>query len=215
MRACPPGWGSAWGAEDGGAVVHSAAMSSASLPSAAELAQAVAALRDGQVVAYPTEAVWGLGCDPFAEAAVRRVFALKCRSEAKGLILIAADITQVEPWLVALTPAQRSAVFATWPGPHTWVVPAPTAPRWLRGDHDSLAVRVSAHPGVQALCRAWGGPLVSTSANRSGEAPLDGPAALRQAFGPGLGYILPGALGGDAKPSEIRDAVTGAVLRPR
>lgn len=190
-------------------------MSTASLPSPAELARAIAALRAGQVIAYPTEAVWGLGCDPFDEAAVRRLFALKGRSEAKGLILIAADVAQVEPWLQALTPAQREAAHATWPGPYTWVVPAPTAPRWLRGDHDSLAVRVSAHAGVQALCRAWGGPLVSTSANRSGEPPLASPDALYLAFDDGLGYILPGALGGDAKPSEIRDAISGAVLRPR
>lgn len=203
MRAAPP------------EVVHSAAMSTAALPSPAELAQAVAALRAGGVVAYPTEAVWGLGCDPFDEAAVRRIFALKGRSEAKGLILIAADIAQVECWLGALTPAQRATVVATWPGPYTWIVPAPSAPAWLRGDHGSLAVRVSAHAGVQALCRAWGGALVSTSANRSGEAPLAGPEALRREFGEGLGYILPGALGGDARPSEIRDAVTGAVLRPR
>lgn len=190
-------------------------MSTPSFPSPAELTQAVSALRAGQVIAYPTEAVWGLGCDPYDEAAVRRLFALKGRSEAKGLILIAADIAQIEPWLAALTPAQREAAHATWPGPYTWVVPAPAAPRWLRGDHDSLAVRVSAHPGVQALCRAWGGPLVSTSANRSGEPPLADAEALREAFGEGLGFILPGALGGDAKPSEIRDAVSGAVLRAR
>lgn len=190
-------------------------MSTSRLPTPAELDQAVQALRAGQVIAYPTEAVWGLGCDPFHEAAVQQVLALKERSEAKGLILIAADLAQVEPWLAALTPAQRAAVLATWPGPYTWVVPAPQAPRWLRGEHASLAVRVSAHPGVQALCRAWGGPLVSTSANKSGEPPAPDEATLRRLFGAGLGYILPGSLGGDAKPSEIRDAVTGAVLRPR
>jgi L-threonylcarbamoyladenylate synthase len=190
-------------------------MSTTVLPSAAELAQAVAALRDGAVIAYPTEAVWGLGCDPFAEAAVERLLALKGRSADKGLILIAADVTQVEPWLVTLDAGKRAAALATWPGPYTWVVPAPQAPRWLRGEHASLAIRVSAHPGVQALCHAWGGPLVSTSANRSGEPPLSGPAELRATFGAGLGYVLPGALGGDVRPSEIRDAVSGAVLRAR
>lgn len=190
-------------------------MSTDSLPSPDALAQAVTALRAGGVIAYPTEAVWGLGCDPLNAAAVERVLALKGRSEAKGLILIAADVAQVTPWLLALTPAQQAMVLASWPGPVTWVVPAPDAPRWLRGDHASLAIRVSAHPGVQALCRAWGGVLVSTSANRSGESPLADAASLRAAFGDGLAGILPGELGGDAKPSEIRDAVTGAVLRPR
>lgn len=190
-------------------------MSTFSLPSPHDLQQVVRALRAGAVIAYPTEAVWGLGCDPFDEAAVRHLFAMKQRSEAKGLILIAADVAQVESWLSALTPAQKEAVFATWPGPYTWVVPAPTAPAWLRGDHDSLAVRVSAHPGVQALCRAWGGPLVSTSANKSGQPPVRDEQELQSQFGAELGGILPGRLGGDPKPSEIRDAVSGAVLRPR
>lgn len=185
------------------------------IPSALQLRRAVRALRAGAVIAYPTEAVWGLGCDPFSEAAVRQVLALKRRSEAKGLIIIAADVGQIAPWLVALTPAQRDAVLATWPGPYTWIVPAPQAPLWLRGVHESLALRVSAHPGVQALCRAWGGPLVSTSANLSGQPPARDALALRRQFGSGLGYILPGRLGGDARPSEIRDAVSGAVLRPR
>lgn len=190
-------------------------MNMSAIPSALHLRCAVRALRAGAVVAYPTEAVWGLGCDPFNESAVRRLLALKQRSEAKGLIIIAADVAQIAPWIAALTPSQRAAALATWPGPYTWVVPAPQAPRWLRGAHASLALRVSAHPGVQALCRAWGGPLVSTSANLSGQPPARDPLALRRQFGDGLGFILPGRLGGDARPSEIRDAVSGAVLRPR
>lgn len=185
------------------------------LPSPADLQTAVRILRAGEVIAYPTEAVWGLGCDPFREDAVRRVLDLKQRSEAKGLIIIAASLAQIDPWLGALSPAQKAAVLATCPGPYTWIVPAADAPAWLRGDHDSLALRVSAHPGVQALCEAWGGPLVSTSANLSGQEPAPDVAALQQQFGAGLGYILPGRLGGDARPSEIRDAVTGIVLRAR
>lgn len=183
--------------------------------SASSLHEAIAALREGGVIAYPTEAVWGLGCDPFNEAAVRRLLDLKQRPDSKGLIIIAASIAQITPWLAGLTPAQRAAVEATWPGPYTWIVPAPDAPRWLRGEHDGLAVRVSAHPGVVALCRAWGGPLVSTSANRSGEPPLADASALAREFGDGLAVIVPGALGGDARPSEIRDALTGVVLRAR
>ena len=112
-------------------------------------------------------------------------------------------------------PAQRAECSATWPGPYTWVVPAESAPPWLRGNHDSVAVRVTAHPGVQALCHAFGGALVSTSANVSGKPPARDALALRQQFGRGLDYILPGRLGGDGKPSEIRDARTGIVLRKR
>lgn len=190
-------------------------MPTPALPSPLHLRCAVQALRTGQVIAYPTEAVWGLGCDPFDERAVRRLLALKQRSEAKGLIIIAADTGQILPWLRALTTEQQQTVLATWPGPYTWVVPAPEAPAWLRGRHASLALRVSAHPGVQALCRAWGGPLVSTSANLSGRPPARDTLELRRQFGDGLGYILPGRLGGDPKPTEIRDAVTGIVLRAR
>ncbi|MDI1301630.1 MAG: Sua5/YciO/YrdC/YwlC family protein [bacterium] len=190
-------------------------MTSLALPSPENLQRAVQALRAAEVIAYPTEAVWGLGCDPFSEAAVRRLLALKQRGENKGLIIIAADIAQLEPWLGGLDSLQRARVEATWPGPYTWIVPAPAAPRWLRGEHATLALRVSAHAGVQALCRAWGGPLVSTSANRSGEVPFAEAVALQQDFGAALGYILSGQLGGDSRPSEIRDAISGVVLRSR
>lgn len=190
-------------------------MTGSVLPSPENLHAAVQSLRSAEAIAYPTEAVWGLGCDPFSEVAVRRLLALKQRSEDKGLIIIAADITQIEPWLGELDSLQRARIVASWPGPYTWIVPASGAPRWLRGKHATLALRVSAHPGVQALCLAWGGPLVSTSANRSGEPPFKDEAALRQAFGEALGYILPGQLGGNVSPSEICDAKTGVVLRSR
>lgn len=190
-------------------------MNSSASPLPDELQRAVQALRAAEIIAYPTEAVWGLGCDPFSEAAVRRLLKIKQRSADKGLIIIAADIAQLEPWLGEINATQRAVVVATWPGPYTWIVPAAHAPHWLRGEHVTLALRVSAHPGVQALCRAWGGPLVSTSANRSGEKPLADAEALRQAFGADLSYILPGQLGGDTRPSEIRDAVSGVVLRSR
>ncbi len=184
-------------------------------PSSAELDHALRALRAGGVIAYPTEGVWGLGCDPFNERAVRRVLDLKQRSESKGLIMIAATVQQVEPWLSGLDAAQRESVLATWPGPYTWIVPVKDAPLWLSGAHKSLAVRVSAHAGVQQLCLAWGKPLVSTSANRSGQAALMSADAVRREFGNELDFILPGELGGDARPSEIRDAISGVVLRAR
>lgn len=185
------------------------------IPSSVHLRVAARLLQEGGVIAYPTEGVWGLGCDPLNEAAVRRLLDLKQRPESKGLIIIAASMAQVETWLAGLDAAQRAACDRTWPGPYTWVVPAAQAPAWLRGRHDSVAVRVSAHPGVQALCNAFGGALVSTSANVSGRPPARDALQLRQQFGRGLDYILPGRLGGDGKPSEIRDARTGIVLRKR
>lgn len=177
---------------------------------------AARAIARGGVVAYPTEAVWGLGCDPRVEAATLRLLALKQREVAKGLILIAANESQLAPFVdfAALEPAQRAAVRASWPGPHTWIVPASAAaPRWITGDHDGIAVRVSAHPGVIALCRAFGGAVVSTSANRATQPAATAFADLDPAIVAGVDAILEGDTGGLERPSAIRDARTGAVLR--
>lgn len=180
------------------------------------LAETVAALRAGGVVAYPTEAVWGLGCDPRDEAATLRLLALKVREVEKGLILIAADEAQLAPFvdMDALDATQRDAVRASWPGPHTWIVPASaTAPRWITGAHDGIAVRVSAHPPVIDLCSAFGGALVSTSANRAGEPAAHAIGELDPAIVAGVDAVLEGETGALQRPTEIRDARTGAVLR--
>jgi L-threonylcarbamoyladenylate synthase len=97
----------------------------------------------------------------------------------------------------------------------TWLLPDPDArvPRWIKGDYATVAVRVSDHPLVGALCRAFGGPLVSTSANRAGQPPARSAAEVRLALGPALDYLLPGALGGRERPSEIRDLRTLDTLR--
>ncbi|MDO6672323.1 MULTISPECIES: L-threonylcarbamoyladenylate synthase [Cobetia] len=177
---------------------------------------AAACLRNGGIVAYPTEAVWGLGCDPDDGEALARLIKLKSRDAAKGLILIAGDIAQLEPWLAGVTVEQREQLLASWPGPYTWLVPDNgRAHPLLRGEHVSLAVRVTDHPLVQALCAAFGGPLVSTSANRAGESPAMTADEVRDAFGAALvnDVILEGPLGGNPRPSTIRDLATGKVLR--
>ncbi len=171
-------------------------------------------LRQGGIVAYPTEAVWGLGCDPRNEAALARLLELKGRPAHKGLILVAATFEQLRPYLQPLPPEREAAVLATWPGPVTWVWPAAgEVSPLLCGGHDTLAVRVSDHPLVVALCEAFGGPVVSTSANRAGMPPARSEAQLRERFGKGVDFILPGETGGRDRPSEIRDAPSGRVLR--
>ena len=181
------------------------------------ITEAVRALRRGGVIAYPTEAVWGLGCDPFDEAAVARLLALKQRPVDKGLILVAGSLAQFDHLLdwEALPTDRSDAVFASWPGPHTWIVPASgRVPHWITGAHDGVAVRVSSHPVVVALGAAFGGPLVSTSANPAGAAP---PTRLAE-FDPGLVAAIDGFVGGDTggldRPTGIRDARSGAWLRP-
>ena len=180
------------------------------------LRTAVATLRSGGVVAYPTEAVYGLGCDPQSHAAFERLFALKQRPPTQGVLLIAADFAQVEKYIdLAGVPADALArVHASWPGPHTWVFPrAASVPDWIAGTHAGIALRVTAHPLAAALCHAFGGALVSTSANRHSESPARTADEIRAAFGNELGYILDGAVGGLERPTPIRDAISGELIR--
>lgn len=178
-------------------------------------AEVAAAIRAGGVVAYPTEGVWGLGCDPGNREAVERLLAMKGRDAGKGLILIAAEEAQLATWTAPLDPAMAGRIRGTWPGPVTWIVPArDDCPPWLTGGRRTLAVRITAHPPARALCVAAGTALVSTSANPSGRAPLGGPAALHEAFGGALDGILDEPLGGLRGPTEIRDVQTGRILRP-
>lgn len=173
------------------------------------------ALAGGGIVAYPTEAVFGLGCDPADEAAIRCLQALKGREAGKGLILIAHEQAALAPWLAPLGDATQARIAPTWPGPVTWLLPAaPGVPRVLRGDHETLAVRVTAHPIAAALCRAWGGAIVSTSANRSGGEPARSAEAVRALFGDDIDATLAGEVGGLEQPTTIRDGATGRVVRP-
>lgn len=180
-----------------------------------QMRRAVRTLHAGGVVAYPTEAVYGLGCDPLDFHAVQRLLALKRRPQHKGLILIGNDLEDFAPYLLPLSAEARARVEAVWPGPVTWLLPArPECPAWLRGAHDALAVRVPGHAGARALCAAFGGPLVSTSANRAGQRPARTPLAVRRNLGAGVDLVLHGPLGGRREPSEIRDLLSGRVLRP-
>lgn len=169
----------------------------------------------GGIIAYPTEAVYGLGCDPRNEHAVRRLLALKRRRLHKGVILIAADFIQLAAFLQPLSPADQARLAATWPGPFTWLIPTRAdVPRWLRGCHDTLAVRVTAHPLAAALCRACGHALVSTSANFTGHPPARSALAVRRQLGKSIDALLPGPTGGMAKPTEIRDLRSSQLVRP-
>lgn len=178
------------------------------------LREAARAIRGGGIVACPTEAVYGLHCDPLDGDAVARVIDLKGRSAAKGLIVLAAGMDQLEPY-VDLPDAARERLAATWPGPVTWVVPArPGLPSWVTGERPSVAVRVTAHPVAAALAATAGTALISTSANRSGLDPARDPLGVRRAFGHAVDVVLHAPTGGRAGPTEIRDLASGRVLRP-
>jgi L-threonylcarbamoyladenylate synthase len=179
------------------------------------LKHAIFSLQQGGIIACPTEAIFGLSCDPLDAEAVYRLLALKHRPVEKGLILVASHFSQLEPYLLPLPTAARNRVLASWPGAHTWLWPAnPAVPAWLTGIHHTLAVRVTAHPDLAALCRAFGGPLVSTSANLAGHRPQRTALGVRCQLGSRLDYILAGRTDRRASPTAIRDALTNRVIRP-
>ncbi len=173
-------------------------------------------LRGGALLGYPTETVFGVGCDPRHAEAVAAIAHLKARVRGKGLILVAATPGLLRDW-VACTPAQWRKACATWPGPVTWVFPAGlpdgrAMPAQLQAADGTVAVRVSPHPWVRRLSLSLGAPLVSTSANRRGRSPARNAWVLRQQLGSELDFVLDGAPG-SGRPSRVMDGRTGRLLR--
>ena len=180
----------------------------------ATLDPAITALRQGGVIAYPTEAVYGLGCDPYNVDAITRILLLKQRSIKKGFIVIASEWDQLASWVEPIAPPALARVFASWPGPVTWVFPAtPEVPLWVRGQHTTVAVRVTDHPIAKALCHQFGKPIISTSANIEGHPPIRDAALVKMAFGNKVDVIVSGQVGNSHQPTQIRDAITGKIVR--
>ena len=178
------------------------------------LVQSAHAIARGEVVAYPTEAVWGLGCDPFDQSAVQRILNLKRRPANKGLILVAADISQFNFLLNTLSKAQLATLQLSWPGHTTWLVPHNNrVPYLLSGSHSTIALRVSAHPLVRALCLLNRGPIVSTSANPQGLPPARSALKVRCYFGTDNLVYAPAAPAIAQEPSTIKDLISGEQLR--
>jgi L-threonylcarbamoyladenylate synthase len=178
------------------------------------LTKAARIINLGGIVAYPTEAVYGLGCHPLDPDAVSRLLTLKQRPVEKGLILIADRIEALYPYIGPLTSPSMQTVRESWPGPTTWLIPATDdVPYWLTGRHSTLAVRVTDHPVAAALGRAAGTPLVSSRANLSQHPPARTPLQVRLRCGPGVDLIIHGDTGGLIRPTSIRDALSGRVIR--
>lgn len=172
-------------------------------------------IAEGGVLAYPTEAVYGLGCDPFNGAAFQQLLLLKQRPLDKGVILIASSISQIEPFVALHDQPWTEKVLASWQvldQPVTWVLPATEkVPDWITGGRKTVAVRITQHPDVIALCDQLGFPIVSTSANLSGKDPITTITDCCHAF-PELS-IMQGNLMGISSPSQIWDAQTQTRLR--
>ncbi|RYE02183.1 MAG: tRNA threonylcarbamoyladenosine biosynthesis protein RimN [Sphingobacteriales bacterium] len=183
-------------------------------PNQPRIQQSVRHLLAGGVLAYPTEAVWGLGFCLDDEAAVEQLLALKRRPVHKGLILVSGNPAHFAFLLKRCTQEQQQRMLASWPGPNTWLVPHHgLVPAWISGRHATVAIRVSAHPVIHNLCAALGGPIVSTSANPQGLAPARTALRSRVYFGNAVHYCA-GTVGRSNNPSQIRDLISGQIVRP-
>jgi len=184
------------------------------------LDRAIKALKQGDLIAYPTEAVWGLGCDPFNAKAVDKLLSLKGRTVDKGLIVVAANVDQCRLITQHLPPELRSR-FQTHcerveptQRATTWVIPNNNAmPRWITGQFNTVAVRVSRHPIVVELCQAFDCMMVSTSANLSGQVAAQNRHQVEDTFLNRVQVYVDGSLGGQQQTSELRHLVTNEVLR--
>jgi L-threonylcarbamoyladenylate synthase len=180
----------------------------------AALQSAARCMLDGGVVAYPTEAVFGLGCLPSNQAALRRILSLKCRPAAKGLIVIGARAEHLRPLVGRMHTEFEAAIAGLGERPTTWIVPRSwRVSALLSGGRHTVALRLSRHPVAAALCDAIGGAVVSTSANRTGVRAATVARTVRLTLGRELDQIVAEPCGADLRPSRIVDLATGEVLR--
>jgi L-threonylcarbamoyladenylate synthase len=173
-------------------------------------------LQSDGVVAYPTEAIFGLGCNPLSRPAVQRILKIKGRPQHKGLILVADQFDRLRKFVGQLSQQQIATMQASWGNQnkaHTWIVPASKrCPKWITGQHKTIAVRVSSHPLTAQLCKSMGMAIVSTSANRSGCQPAKTSQQCKKLFGEQV-RVLAGRTAGAKKPSTIQDLISGKILR--
>jgi L-threonylcarbamoyladenylate synthase len=175
--------------------------------------QTIQKIKAGKIISYPTEAVYGLGCDPLNEEAVFKLLALKKRSVDKGLILIASSFKQLGPYL-ELNEKIISTVNSSWPDAITWIIPCQAwVPKWLTGNHSSLAVRVTNHPTARALCQKYGSALISTSANTSSYPPAIYHWQVSKNLQSKELFIMPGLVGQLKQATPIIDALSHKKFR--
>lgn len=178
-----------------------------------KIRQAIRKVHQGEVIAYPTEAIYGLGCNPLDEEAVIKLLALKKRSVDKGLILIASSLEQLDPYL-QLTDEIVSRVQASLPEPITWIIPVqPWVPKWLTGKHSSLAVRITNHPIARLLCEKNEGPLVSTSANATTKPPATKSWQVSKNLDHNKLFIVSGEVGNLKQATPIFDVLNLQKIR--
>jgi L-threonylcarbamoyladenylate synthase len=182
------------------------------------LADAVAVISRGGVVAIPTDTLYGLAVDPFSSTAIAHLFAVKGRATERAVALVAADSEQVSRQLGALPPAARALAWRYWPGPLTLLVERPpSVPAELTGGSHLVGVRVPNHDVARELCRACGRLLTATSANITGEPASDDPDHIAHVFADrGVDLLLDAGKTPGGPPSTIVEAHGDSVrlIRP-
>lgn len=177
------------------------------------MSTAIVYLKKGKIIAYPTEAVYGIGCDPFNESAVEKIKKLKSRKPDQGFILIASDWSQISNLCEKIPEDKMLEVYKSWPGPTTWVFPASkNAPAWICSN-DTIALRVTDHPIAKKLCEEFGSPIVSTSANPASLTPAKTAEEVKNYFNNEIDFLVEGELGSLVKPTQIKNALTGEFYR--
>lgn len=171
-------------------------------------------LKNGGIIAYPTEFCYGLGCNPFDNQAVKHLINLKARNNNKGLIVIADNILRLKRLISPLSRGDYSKIIHYWPGQNTLLMQknAKLMSPNLTGKHNKIAVRVTKHELVRQLCSFLAMPLVSTSANRSGCRPVKTYRDCKRQFGKSV-MVLPGRTSNAKRPSTIMDWATNTILR--
>jgi len=173
---------------------------------------AASVIRNSGIISYPTESVYGLGCDPLSQDAVERILTIKQRPVEKGLIIVASTLDQLKFYTTLSTENEKK--ISSHKSPMTWLVKKSAhTPSWISGKHNKIAIRISKHPLVQAICTQLNQPIVSTSANPAGLRPASNNLESRRYFGDEIDYYLSGDTGILGKPTPITDIETGALIR--
>ncbi len=177
---------------------------------------AVEVFNQGGIIAYPTEAVFGVGCDPDNEQALQRLLAVKNRSADKGLILVAGNYSQLQPYIDEnqISQDMLNNMLARWPDGISQIVPKnKNISPLLSGKFDTIAIRVTSQPDVVDLCMQTNKPIVSTSANLSGRQPAKTWQTLCPELIERVDFIIKGKTLGHKNPSKIIYALTGEIVR--
>jgi len=174
--------------------------------------QAANIIRNSGIISYPTESVFGLGCDPLSENAVQRILELKQRPVEKGLIIVAGKLEQLMPY-IEISDKERQTILST-KEPTTWLVNKSTlTPSWVSGSHKKIAVRISHHPLVISLCAVLNHPIISTSANPAGKQPALSSLQSETYFSNHVDLYLDDPTKISGQPTPIKDIETGQLLR--